>query len=272
MTHFFSESVRRFTRQAIRFLLPDDCAACGAPLADDPIPHFCASCWETIPSPPQARCVRCDRPFASPAATAYSPNHACHSCAKHPPSYTKAWTLYPYLPPLQDAICLYKYRGKIALAAPLARLMIDRLPPLDHVDLVMPVPLHVQRLREREFNQSLLLADPISRHLNAPLSYTNLVRVAPSPAQTTLSRKERLRNLRGAFALHRPELIEEKRILLIDDVFTTGATVNECAKILRKSGSGDVFVVTLGRTLDASLIPDRLLAPHALPEPGLIET
>jgi ComF family protein len=266
MTRVFSEPVRRFARQAIRFLLPDSCAACGVLLADDPIPHFCASCWETIPSLPQARCARCDRPFASPAATAYSPNHVCHSCAKRPPSYTKAWTLYPYLPPLQDAICLYKYRGKIALALPLARLMIDRLPPLDHVDLVIPVPLHAQRLREREFNQSLLLADPISHHLNAPLSYTDLVRVAPSPAQTTLTRKERLRNLRGAFSLRRPELIAGKRILLVDDVFTTGTTVNECAKILRKSGSGHVFVVTLGRTMDATTVPDRLLVPHPRPD------
>jgi ComF family protein len=268
MTRAISESARRFARQAIRFLLPDNCAACGSPLADDPIPHFCASCWETIPSLPQARCLRCDRPFASPVATAYSPNHVCHSCAKRPPSYTKAWTLYPYLPPLRDAICLYKYRGKLTLASPLVHLMINKLPPLDDVDLVMPVPLHAQRLREREFNQSLFLADPVSRHLNAPLSYTNLVRVAPSPAQTTLSRKERLRNLRGAFALRRPELVSSKRILLVDDVFTTGATVNECAKTLRKSGSGDVFVVTLGRTMDASTTPDRPLSSRVRPAFG----
>jgi len=265
MTRPFSESVPGFMRQAIRFLLPVDCATCGSPLTDDPIPYFCASCWGSISSLIHPRCARCDRPFASPIATAYSPDHVCQPCAVRPPSYTKAWTLYPYLPPLQDAICLFKYRGKVALASPLARLMIDRLPPLDSVDLIMPVPLHSQRLREREFNQSLLLADRIGRYLNTPVSFTNLIRVAPSPAQTTLSRKDRLKNLRGAFTLRHPASIADTRILLIDDVFTTGTTVNECAKTLRKAGSGDVFVLTLGRTVEASTVPDRILAQQTQP-------
>jgi ComF family protein len=190
----------------------------------------------------------------------YSPHHVCHSCAVRAPSYTKAWTLYPYRSPLQDAIRLFKYRGKVALAAPLARLMIDRLPALDSIDLIMPVPLHVGRLREREFNQSLLLADLIGRHLGVPVSCTDLIRLIPSPAQTTLSRKDRLKNIRGAFAVPRQASIAGTRILLIDDVFTTGATVNECAKTLRKAGSGHVYVLTLGRTVDTSLVPDRVLA------------
>jgi ComF family protein len=171
--------------------------------------------------------------------------------------------LYPYVPPLQDAICLFKYRGKIALASPLADLMINQLPSLDAVDLIMPVPLHPQRLREREFNQSLLLADRIRRHLGIPVSFSNLIRLAPSPAQTTLPRRKRLKNLRRAFALRRPDLIIDKRILLIDDVYTTGTTVNECAKTLRKAGAGDVFVVTLARTVDTTLVPDRIMAQRA---------
>jgi ComF family protein len=138
--------------------------------------------------------------------------------------------------------------------------MIDQLPALDSIDLIMPVPLYVGRLREREFNQSLLLADRIGRHLSMPVSCADLIRIGPSPAQTTLSRKDRLNNLRGAFSVPHPESIAGKRILLIDDVFTTGATVNECAKTLRKAGSSDVFALTLGRTMDASHIPDQVLA------------
>jgi len=138
--------------------------------------------------------------------------------------------------------------------------MIDRLPPLDSIDLLMPVPLHPRRLREREFNQSLLLADRLGRHLDRPVSFTNLIRTTASPAQTTLSRKARLKNLRGAFGLRHPESIVGRRILLVDDVFTTGATVNECAKTLRRAGSGSVYVVTLGRTMDPDTIPDRILA------------
>ncbi len=265
MSLSITTSLPGLLRQAVRFLLPVECAACHTPLVDDPIPYFCSGCWNTIAPPSPSRCARCDRPFVSPLATTYSPQHVCQSCHERPPSYTKAWTLYPYRPPLQDAICLFKYGGKVSLATPLARLMIDRLPPLDEIDLIIPVPLHAERLREREFNQSLLLADRIGRHLNIPVSCTALTRIAPAPPQTTLSRKERLNNLRGAFSVPRPESITSLRILLIDDVFTTGTTVNVCAKTLRKAGSGHVFVLTLGRTVDASHIPDRIFAQRAHP-------
>lgn len=138
--------------------------------------------------------------------------------------------------------------------------MIGRLPLLDSVDVIMPVPLHIDRLREREFNQSLLLADHIGRRLDIPVAYTNLIRAASTPAQTTLSRKSRQKNLRRAFIVRHPDAITKKRILLIDDVFTTGTTVNECAKALRKAGSADVFALTLSRTVDSDIVPDRILA------------
>jgi ComF family protein len=257
-------------RQALRFLLPVHCAGCEASLGDDPVPLFCQRCWATIAPLSQPRCPCCDRPFASPVATVHSPGRLCPACEEARPAYAKAWTLYPYLPPLQDAICLLKYRGKVALVPALARLMIDRLPPLDAVDLIMPVPLHAERLREREFNQSLLLADRIARHTQIALSFNNLVRVAASPPQTTLPRKERLKNLRGTLALRHPESIVGKRILLIDDVFTTGATMNECAVVLRQAGSGDVFGLTLARTMDTDLVPDRILAQRARTDVGLL--
>lgn len=214
---------------------------------------------------PGARCARCDRPFPSSIVTTYSPHHVCQPCAVRPPSYTRAWTLYPYMPPLQHAIRLFKYQGKVSLAAPLADLMIARLPALNPVDMIIPVPLHVQRLREREFNQSLLLADRIGHRLNIPVVYTNLIRTVPTPPQTTLSRKSRHKNLRRSFAVRRPEAIAKKRILLIDDVFTTGTTVNECAKALRRAGSADVFAITLSRTVGTDIVPDRILAQHPYP-------
>ena len=115
--------------------------------------------------------------------------------------------------------------------------MIARLPPLDSVDVIIPVPLHIQKLREREFNQSLLLADHIGRRLAIPVAYTNLVRTVPTPAQTTLSRKSRPQKPSSSVCRPAPDAIVNKRILLIDDVFTTGTTVNECAKALRRAGS-----------------------------------
>jgi ComF family protein len=141
--------------------------------------------------------------------------------------------------------------------------MISALPSGIDVDVIIPVPLHPARLRAREFNQSLLLADQLSRHLARPVSATNLVRIAATDPQTTLTRQARLRNLRKAFEIRRPQDLAEKRILLVDDVFTTGTTLNECAKTLRKAGTGPVFALTLARTVDTSLVPDRLFAEQA---------
>ena len=257
------QKVPGLIRHVVRFFLPADCAACGTPLTSDPVPLFCTTCWNSIIPLRLARCSQCDRPLPSPVALTYSPTHRCHHCLVRPPAYEKAWTLYPYLPPLQDAICLFKYRGKVSMAKPLGRLMIEGLPASLNADLVIPVPLHPTRLREREFNQSLLLADQVAAHIHLPLSFTNLVRTAQSEPQSTLSRKERMRNLRRAFAVRHPELVAQKRILLIDDVFTTGTTVNECAKVLRKAGAEAVLVLTVARTIESSVAPDRILTQRA---------
>lgn len=263
MMRSWPEKLPGLLRRAVRFFLPADCAACGIPLTDDPVPLFCTPCWSTITPLALSRCSQCDRPLPSPIVRTYSPAHRCHHCTVRPPAYLKAWTLYPYLPPLQEAICLFKYRGKVSLAESFGLLMLAVLPAPLEADLVVPVPLHPSRLREREFNQSLLLADQIAKYLDRPLSFTNLVRTAPSEPQSTLSRKERMKNLRRAFAVRRPESIAGKRILLIDDVFTTGTTVNECAKVLRKSGAEAVLVLTLARTIESSVVPDRILARQA---------
>lgn len=250
-------------RQALRFVLPVECAACGRSLNTDPVPFFCRDCWRDIAPFRRPACARCDQPFVSEAATSFTPDHHCQNCQEHPPAYQRAWTLFPYIPPLQNAICLFKYRGKVALVRPLADLMIAALPDNLEIDLIMPVPLHPTRLRAREFNQSLLLADQIAQHVNCLVSPANLVRSVATDPQTTLSRQARLRNLRKAFAVRNSLEITDRRILLIDDVFTTGTTVNECAKTLKKAGAASVTVLTLARTVDAALVPDRIWAEQA---------
>lgn len=251
-------------RQAIRFVLPVECIACGRSLSTDPVPFFCAACWCTIHPFEQSACASCDQPFVSQAATNYTPNHQCQHCQEQPPDFQRAWTLFPYLPPLREAICSFKYRGKHTLAQPLARLMISAMPQGVDADVIIPVPLHPARLRAREFNQSLLLADHLGRYLALPVSATNLVRTAATDPQTTLSRQERLRNLRNAFEIRRPQDLSGKRILLVDDVFTTGTTLNECAKCLRNAGAGPVFALTLARTVDTALVPDRVFAERTV--------
>jgi ComF family protein len=150
--------------------------------------------------------------------------------------------------------------------------MISALPRELDIDMIIPVPLHPTRLRGREFNQSLLLADQLARYMDRPVSATNLIRITATDPQTTLTRQARLSNLRKAFDVRRPQDLREKRILLVDDVFTTGTTLNECAKALRQAGSGPVFALTLARTVDAALVPDRLWAeqrPPALTHIGI---
>ena len=179
----------------------------------------------------------------------YSPGHTCGACRRRKPSYTRTWSLFPYESPLRDLVHLLKYKNKMVLGSVLGRLMCEQLPVLREIDLVLPVPLAPQRLLEREYNQSLLLADSIARAIGTPLDWSSLVRVRQSTPQTALPRRARLKNLRQTFAVAKPERISGRRVLLVDDVFTTGTTVNECAKALRKAGSAEVYVVTLARTL-----------------------
>lgn len=236
-------------RQLLHLVLPVGCASCGVGLTNDPVPFFCRSCWSSIKPLGGPCCPRCGCPFASSVALTYSPSHLCRACRLRRPAFTNAWSLYPYQPPLQDAIRLFKYRGKVALADALGELMSAAWQQPPAVDLMMPVPLHPSRLREREFNQSLLLADRLSRRFHVALCYDNLIRLRRTEPQTELSRAARLKNLRRAFAVLRPGEIDGKRILLVDDVMTTGTTVNECAKALRKAGAADIFVGTLARTI-----------------------
>ena len=232
-------------RQLLYLVLPVGCRSCGRALGDDPVPFFCRECWAAIQPIAGPRCPRCGRPFRSTVSLVHSPGHRCGDCRSRGPAFTQAWPLYPYVTPLKEAIALFKYQRKVILADALARLMDTALPPLPDVDLVMPIPLHPSRLLEREFNQSLLLADRLGRRLRRPVSCVDVVRVRQTVPQTDLTRTGRRNNLRGAFAVPHPSRIKNKRVLLIDDVLTTGTTVNECARALRKAGAGDVYVATL---------------------------
>lgn len=127
--------------------------------------------------------------------------------------------------------------------------MAAGLRPVYGIDCVMPVPLHVSRLRHRGFNQSLILAHRVAESFGLTLSYDNLIRIRPTRPQVNLSGEERLRNVKGAFSLRRPGDVEDRCILIVDDVFTTGATMNECASVLKRAGARSVIALTLARTV-----------------------
>jgi ComF family protein len=151
--------------------------------------------------------------------------------------------------PLREAIHQFKYRPCRALGKPLGQWMTEHIRLCADIDIVLPVPLHTKRLRQRGFNQALLLAHQACEALQILLSYDNLVRVRPTRPQVELTGAERIKNVEGAFAVRRPSDVLDKRILLIDDVFTSGATMNECAFALKQAGAAQVTALTLARAL-----------------------
>ncbi len=235
----------RLLRRLLHAVFPMRCRTCDQALDDDLIPFFCQRCWSDVTPVRLPKCHRCAHPFSSPRAL--PPGYLCGSCRKHPPAYARARTPYAYQSPLKEAIGLLKYRGKSQLAPSLARLIADAAPAPANVDVIIAVPLHPDRLREREFNQALLLAYHLGKHWNLPVLTDVLRRTRPTPPQTSLTRRKRLTNLRKCFVVAAPSAVEGKTALVVDDVFTTGTTVNECAKALRKAGARAVYVQTLAR-------------------------
>lgn len=143
-----------------------------------------------------------------------------------------------------------KYRGVRTLVDPLGDLMIEHLRSngnLPEFDLILPVPLHRNKLRQREFNQAAGLARRIGKYFEIPVSTDNLQQIRSTKSQTKLTKTQRIANVKGAFRVKRADELNGKSVLLVDDVFTTGATVDECSKVLLAAGAKEVFVMTLAR-------------------------
>jgi len=239
-----------FLSTILDVLIPSSCAYCRSPVGGSGIPRFCRQCWSDFAPVKGQICPRCGKPFGSPEALTNSPDHECLTCRKVPPYFDQAFAAGLFEGPLREAIHLYKYRPVRALGKPLATWMAGQVSFDARPELVMPVPLHRKRLKRRGFNQALLLASGITRHFDLPLSYDNLVRTRSTRPQVELSGEERTVNVKGAFNILRPGEIGNKGILLIDDVFTTGATMNECARVLKGAGARSVVALTLARTAE----------------------
>jgi ComF family protein len=151
---------------------------------------------------------------------------------------------------MKKCICLFKYEGKTQLAGPLGKLMSDfavRNIGAEEIDVIVPVPLHPVKLRERQFNQSELLAAHLARKMNKNMVRDKVRRIKYTAPQTELKRDQRLRNVRGAFLVRKNADFKEKTVLLVDDVLTTGATLHECAKALKDAGAKKVVALALAR-------------------------
>ncbi len=210
---------------------------------------LCCECWEKITPLPAPICARCGTPFSGTIGI-----KRCGACLKDCPPYTLARSAFTYDGPLRSAIHHFKYNNRTSLAPTLGRLAVKALCGINqNYDKIIPIPLHKNRLKSRGFNQSLLLAREILRqqegHPQSPeLDYRNLIRQKDTRSQIELKGKAREINVKGAFFVIDKTAFKDKKILLIDDVYTTGATIKECSRMLTACGA-EVFALTLARVI-----------------------
>lgn len=240
-----SLAVRHLVHKLLDLLYPPTCCACDDPA---PQPGFCIRCSTRLRFLRPPLCSLCGTPFE----TRDSLNHLCSQCLSSPPTYHWARAALAYdssqpSHPLVRAIQHYKYDRDVSLAPALTRLLLQNLPAEAAPEVIVPVPLHPERLRWRGFNQALLLARGVAQHLHCGVATRALRRTRPTTPQVGLGESERRRNVRGAFAVHDPAALAGRAVLLIDDVLTTGATVNECSRSLLRAGASSVQVLTLAR-------------------------
>jgi len=198
---------------------------------------ICSSCWSGIRRYRGPSCKVCALPFVS------EHSKVCGQCLKKTPPFSKVITYGLYEDILAEAINQLKFHGIKRISKTLGRLLLSL--DLPETEGIVPVPVTIKRLRERGFNQSLLIARVIEKESKVPLLMDTLLKKKETPPQIGLSAKERLLNLKNAFEVKGN--IKGRRLLLVDDVMTTGATVTECSKVLMKAGAEEVIVLTLAR-------------------------
>ena len=226
-------------------VLSSSCAACGELLEHPTAGPVCAGCWRSILPLTPPLCDRCGDPLPSWRVLSI-PLSTCPRCRRRPPFVARAAAVGTYDGALRAVVHAIKYEGRRSLANPLARLIQQRCRAvLEGADAVVPVPLHPSRRRSRGFNQAFDLA----RHLG-PRPVRALARTRATPSQTGLPAAQRHRNMRGAFApAWRTPSLAGKVVVLVDDVMTTGATLDACARVLIEMGAREVRAVTAARVV-----------------------
>ena len=232
----------------LRLVYPEICQLCQNERASAREGLVCAKCWSRVRFIRPPFCERCGLPFAGELTTHFVCTN-CHDLQLH---FSSARSAVVAKTVVLEAIHQFKYNRALWFEPFLADLLVRAAAPVvqsERWDLIVPVPLHPLKLREREFNQAAILAAHLSRATNIPLAENLLQRTHATATQTLLSREKRAANMKNAFAVRRGMMLAGKRIVLVDDVFTTGATTNMCAQALRTAGAGEVCVWTVARGL-----------------------
>lgn len=241
-------SIKGATDTALGFIYPNVCQICGAERAT-PVEGFVGPrCWMQVRFVVPPFCHRCGLPFPGELTTPFE----CANCRDMELHFSSARSSVIAQGMVLEVIHRYKYQRALWFEPFLADLLIRQACPDlrgRQWDWIVPVPLHPVKKRQREFNQAEHLAAHLSVAAKVPLNTALIERVAATQTQTKLTRQQRAENMRNAFALQTPEKLNDKRIVLFDDVFTTGATTDACAKVLRAAGAQEVCVWTLARGL-----------------------
>lgn len=229
----------------LNLIYPLRCSICGTKLESRDKRRLCPICWDNIEWNLPPFCQRCGRSLTE------IPNQICKGCQDTKYYFDRAWSAGVYDGALRECIHLFKYKRKLSLLHPLVEMLMSFIHrfkiELTKYDLLLPVPLHPAKQREREFNQAQLLALELAKKFNIIISSDNLCRIRFTRPMSELTKEEKFKNLEGAFRTRCPHQFQQKDILLFDDLFTTGTTVSECAKVLREAGANTVDVLTLAR-------------------------
>lgn len=221
---------------ALRALLPTRCLLCGARGQNGL--DLCPACLADLPRNDRC-CARCALPLEAPAPL-------CGRCVRRAPTWDAAWAPFRYAYPLDRLETRFKFGADLAAGKLLASLWIASHAPGEQPQAIIPVPLHRSRLRSRGYNQALEIAKPLAKALRIPLLRNVLQRTRATDAQTELSALQRRRNVRGAFAAHFEDAVP-RQVAVLDDVFTTGATLGECTRVLKRAGVERVDAWALAR-------------------------
>ncbi len=238
--------IARVAKPLIDFALPPRCPGCGAIVAE---PHnFCLDCWSQLVFLGEPGCAICALPFDY--GTGEGPDAVCGGCLAHPPRFDRLRAAVAYGEIPRKVALKLKYGGRPGVAETMARLMMRHL-EADEGDLIAPVPLHRWRIWKRGYNQAALIAAALARHGGIEARLNLIERVRATPPLRGMGRRERQAAVRGAFRV-RADLkpgLKGRRVILVDDVYTSGATVNGCARILKRAGAAEVRVLAWARVV-----------------------
>lgn len=233
--------IRSMLIAPVNFALPKRCAGCGRISGEDG--NFCTDCWSQLEILPDEGCLLCNIPV-EPAGS------VCGPCMEKPPKHDGVLAAVDYCDTARDLALKLKYGGKPGVADVMAALMVRHARRFQDAVLV-PVPLHRWRIWQRGFNQSLLIARSIARLTGQEVLKAPVIRTKRTSPLGGLSRIARSREVRGAFAMDRSQTatVKGRQVLLVDDVYTTGATTNACAAILKRAGAESVHILCWARVL-----------------------